>query len=52
MTTRSNQGTILAIVCDGEVCSEIDEGKQGVLVLDLHAVLAEMGGQVADNGSH
>jgi len=42
-----DQGTILAIVCDGEVCSEIDEGKQGVLVLDCTPFY---GGQVADNG--
>ena len=45
-----DQGTILAIVCDGEVCSEIDEGKQGVLVLDCTPFYAEMGGLVADHG--
>ncbi len=44
------QGRILAIVTDGELCSSIRAGEEGILVLDQTPFYAEMGGQAPDFG--
>ena len=45
------EGKILAIVTDGELCSSIRKGEEGIIVLDQTPFYAEMGGQSPDFGT-